>query len=350
MLPLPVLNRAAAEMTCYGSTGMSVMEMSHRSAEFRDILEETEGDLRKLMDIPGNYKVLFLQGGASTQFASVPLNLAGITPSRKVLYALSGHFSAKAYKEAQKLGFYSKCIATTQDDGYDHVPEITPDMVDQDASFLHICFNNTMIGTKYPYIPETGRVPLVADMSSCIVSEPVDVSRFGAIYAGTQKNIAPAGMAIVIVRDDLLGKADEKTPTMLDWKIAADNSSMYNTPPCFAIYAAGLVFKWIERQGGVAEMERRNREKASLLYDFIDNSKIYKCPVRPGDRSIMNVVFRLPSEELTAAFVKQAADNGLISLKGHRAAGGCRASLYNGMPLEGVKKLTEVMKEFERHV
>ena len=346
MLPLPVLNRAAAEMTCYGSTGMSVMEMSHRSAEFRDILEETEGDLRKLMDIPGNYKVLFLQGGASMQFASVPLNLAGITPSRKVLYALSGHFSAKAYKEAQKLGFYSKCIATTQDDGYDHVPEITPDMVDQDASYLHICFNNTMIGTKYPYIPETGRVPLVADMSSCIVSEPIDVSRFGAIYAGTQKNIAPAGMAIVIVRDDLLGKADEKTPTMLDWKIAADNSSMYNTPPCYTIYMAGLVFKWILETGGLEAMRERNLEKAGLLYDYLDSQNYYTAPVKPGSRSVMNVTFATGDEVLDKKFADEASENGLKNLSGHRSVGGLRASIYNAMPIEGVERLVSFMKEF----
>ena len=346
MLPLPVLQKAAQEMTCHGSSGMSVMEMSHRSPEFEEIMEQTERDLRMLLAVPDNYKILFMQGGASTQFACVPLNLAGLAPSRKVLYAVSGNFADKAYKEAQKLGFYSKCIATTKDDNFDHVPAITEDMVDQDASYLHICFNNTIYGTKYPYVPKTGRVPLVADMSSCIASEPVDVSSFGVIYAGVQKNVAPAGMAIVIVREDLLGKSDEKTPTMLDWKVAADNGSMYNTPPCFTIYMAGLVFRWILEMGGLEAMRDRNIKKASLLYDYLDSQDYYTATARPGSRSMMNVTFVTGDADLDKKFAEEASAAGLKNLKGHRSVGGMRASIYNAMPYEGVEKLVAFMKEF----
>ena len=256
MLPLSVLEKAASELVCYGESGMSVMEMSHRSPDYEAIINDAEAMLRKLMNIPDNYKVLFLQGGASTQFAAVPMNL--IKRTGKADYAVSGQFSGKAFKEAQKLGYDVKCIATTKDDNFDHVPTITKDMVPQDAAYLHICFNNTIYGTKYSYIPDTGDIPLVADMSSCIISEPVDVSKFGVIYAGAQKNMAPAGLTLVIVREDLLEYGDPKMPTMLDWKVMAENGSMYNTPPCYTIYMAKLVYEWILSLGGLDVMKEMN--------------------------------------------------------------------------------------------
>ena len=346
MLPLPVLERAASELVCYGESGMSVMEMSHRSPDYEAIIKEAEADLRKIMNIPDNYKVLFLQGGASTQFASVPMNLINLKPAKKALYAVSGQFSGKAYKEAQKMGYDVKCIATTKDDNFDHVPTITKDMVDQDASYLHICFNNTIYGTKYPYIPETGEVPLVADLSSCIISEPVDVSKFGVIYAGAQKNMAPAGVTLVIVREDLLGYADESIPTMMDWKTMAENDSMYNTPPCFAIYMAGLVYKWIEQLGGLEVMKEMNVKKAAVLYDYLDSQDYYIAPVKKESRSMMNVTFVTGDADLDKKFASEAAKAGLKNLKGHRSVGGMRASIYNAMPCEGVEALVAFMKKF----
>ena len=349
MLPLPVLERAASELVCYGESGMSVMEMSHRSPDYEAIIKEAEADLRKIMNIPDNYKVLFLQGGASTQFASVPMNLINLKPAKKGLYAVSGQFSGKAYKEAQKMGYDVKCIATTKDDNFDHVPTITKDMVHQDASYLHICFNNTIYGTKYPYIPETGDVPLVADLSSCIISEPVDVSKFGVIYAGAQKNMAPAGVTLVIVREDLLGYADETIPTMMDWKTMAENDSMYNTPPCFAIYMAGLVYKWIEQLGGLEVMKEMNEKKANLLYDYLDSQSYYVAPVKKESRSLMNVTFVTGDADLDKKFASEAAKAGLKNLKGHRSVGGMRASIYNAMPYEGVVALVEFMKDFAKN-
>ncbi len=346
MLPLPVLEQAAKELVCYGESGMSVMEMSHRSPDYEAIIQAAEADLRRLMNIPDNYKVLFLQGGASTQFSSVPMNLINLKPAKKALYAVSGQFSGKAYKEAQKMGYNAKCIATTKDDNFDHVPAITKDMVDQDASYLHICFNNTIYGTKYPYIPETGDVPLVADLSSCIISEPVDVTKFGVIYAGAQKNMAPAGVTLVIVREDLLGYADESIPTMLDWKTMADNDSMYNTPPCYAIYIAGLVYKWIEQLGGLDVMKEMNEKKAKLLYDYLDSQSYYVAPVKPESRSLMNVTFVTGDADLDKKFASEAAKAGLKNLKGHRSVGGMRASIYNAMPYEGVEALVAFMKKF----
>ena len=346
MLPMPVLERAASELVCYGESGMSVMEMSHRSPDYEAIIQAAEADLRALMNIPDNYKVLFLQGGASTQFASVPMNLINLKPAKKGLYAVSGQFSGKAYKEAQKMGYDVKCIATTKDDNFDHVPVITRDMVDQDASYLHICFNNTIYGTKYGYIPDTGDVPLVADLSSCIISEPIDVSKFGVIYAGAQKNMAPAGVTLVIVREDLLGFADEDIPTMLDWKTMADNDSMYNTPPCYAIYIAGLVYKWIEQLGGLTVMQEMNVKKAKLLYDYLDSQSYYFAPVKPDSRSLMNVTFVTGDADLDKKFASEAAKAGLKNLKGHRSVGGMRASIYNAMPYEGVEALVEFMKKF----
>lgn len=346
MLPLPVLNKAASELVSYGSSGMSVMEMSHRSPDYEAIIQKAEADLRKLMKVPDNYKVLFLQGGASTQFAAVALNLINRAPSKKALYAVSGQFSGKAYKEALKMGIDAKCIATTKDTNFDRVPLITRDMVDCDASYLHICFNNTIYGTKYGYIPDCGDVPLVADMSSCIISEPVDVSKFGVIYAGAQKNMAPAGMTLVIVREDLLGFADEKIPTMLDWKVMADNASMYNTPPCYTIYMAGLVYEWIEQLGGLSVMKEMNEKKAALLYGYLDSQNYYIAPVKADSRSMMNVTFVTGDAELDKKFAKEASEAGLKNLKGHRSVGGMRASIYNAMPYEGVEALVAFMKKF----
>lgn len=344
MLPLEVLEKAASELVCYGESGMSVMEMSHRSPDYEAIIKDAEVMLRKLMNIPDNYKVLFLQGGASTQFAAVPLNL--IRRTGKADYAVSGQFSGKAFKEAQKLGYDVKCIATTKDDNFDHVPVITRDMIRPDAAYLHICFNNTIYGTKYPYIPDTGDIPLVADMSSCILSEPVDVSRFGVIYAGAQKNMAPAGLTLVIVREDLLGYAEEKMPTMLEWKTMAENGSIYNTPPCYTIYMAKLVYEWLLSIGGLEEMKKRNQKKAALLYDYLDSQSYYIAPVKPESRSMMNVTFVTGNADLDKKFAAEAALAGLKNLKGHRSVGGMRASIYNAMPYEGVETLVAFMKKF----
>ena len=344
MLPLEVLQKAAAELVCYGDSGMSVMEMSHRSPDYEAIINEAEAMLRKLMNIPDNYKVLFLQGGASTQFAAVPLNLIGKTG--KADYVVSGQFSGKAFKEAQKMGYDVKCIATTKDDNFDHIPAVTKDMVRPDASYVHVCFNNTIYGTKYSYIPDTGDVPLVADMSSCIISEPVDVSKFGVIYAGAQKNMAPAGLTLVIVREDLLEYADPKMPTMLEWKTMAENGSMYNTPPCYTIYMAKLVYEWILGMGGLDVMKERNVAKAAVLYDYLDSQDYYIAPVKKDSRSMMNVTFVTGNADLDKKFASEAAKAGLKNLKGHRSVGGMRASIYNAMPKEGVEALVEFMKAF----
>ncbi len=344
MLPLEVLEKAASELVCYGESGMSVMEMSHRSPDYEAIINDAEKMLRDLMNIPDNYKVLFLQGGASTQFAAVPLNL--IKRTGKADYVVSGQFSGKAFKEAQKLGYDVKCIATTKDDNFDHVPVITKDMIRPDASYVHICFNNTIYGTKYGYIPDTGDIPLVADMSSCIISEPVDVSKFGVIYAGAQKNMAPAGLTLVIVREDLLDYAEEKMPTMLEWKTMAENGSMYNTPPCYTIYMAKLVYEWILDMGGLEVMKARNVEKAAVLYDYLDNQNYYIAPVKKDSRSMMNVTFVTGDADLDKKFASEAAKAGLKNLKGHRSVGGMRASIYNAMPKVGVEKLVEFMKAF----
>ena len=344
MLPLPVLEKAASELVCYGESGMSVMEMSHRSPDYEAIINDAEAMLRKLMNIPDNYKVLFLQGGASTQFSAVPMNL--IKRTGKADYAVSGQFSGKAFKEAQKMGYDVKCIATTKDDNFDHVPTITRDMIRPDAAYLHICFNNTIYGTKYGYIPDTGDIPLVADMSSCIISEPVDVSKFGVIYAGAQKNIAPAGMTLVIVREDLLNYAEETMPTMLEWKTMADNDSMYNTPPCYPIYIAKLVYEWISSLGGLEEMKKLNVAKANLLYDYLDSQDYYLAPVKKDSRSMMNVTFVTGDADLDKKFASEAAKAGLKNLKGHRSVGGMRASIYNAMPYAGVEALINFMKEF----
>ncbi|MBQ7322419.1 MAG: 3-phosphoserine/phosphohydroxythreonine transaminase [Clostridia bacterium] len=344
MLPMPVLEKAASELVCYGTSGMSVMEMSHRSPDYEAIINDAEAMLRKLMNIPDNYKVLFLQGGASTQFAAVPMNLIGRTG--KADYVVSGQFSGKAFKEAQKLGYDVKCAATTKDDNFDHVPALTKDMFRPDAAYVHVCYNNTIYGTKYPEIPDTGDIPLVADMSSCIISEPIDVSKFAVIYAGAQKNMAPAGMTLVIVRDDMLDYAEEKMPTMLEWKTMAENGSMYNTPPCYTIYIAKLVYEWLLSIGGLETMQKMNQEKAALLYDYLDSQDYYIAPVKKESRSMMNVTFVTGDAELDKKFASEAGKAGLKNLKGHRSVGGMRASIYNAMPRAGVEALIEFMKAF----
>ena len=343
MLPEEVLKTAAAEMLDYNGSGMSVMEMSHRSSVYDAIIKETEANLRKLMNIPDNYKVLFLQGGASTQFAAVPLNLM---KNGKADYVVSGQFSKKAYEEAQKYGD-AKCIASSKDRTFAYIPTVTPDMVREDADYVHVCYNNTIFGTKYPEVPNVGDKVLVADMSSCIISEHVDVTKFGVIYAGAQKNMAPAGLTVVIVREDLLGNAREYTPTMLDWKTMAENDSMYNTPPCYAIYVAGLVYKWILNLGGLEEMKKINERKAAVLYDYLDSSELFKPGADKEYRSMMNVTFVTGNEELDKKFCKEADAAGFKNLKGHRSVGGMRASIYNAMPEEGVNALVAFMKKFE---
>jgi len=342
MLPLPVLEKAASELINYGDAGMSVMEMSHRSADYEKIIQKAEADLRNLMNIPENYKILFLQGGASTQFAAVPLNLM---KTGKADYILSGQFSTKAYKEAQKYGD-AKAVASSKDDNFSKIPETTRESFRPDADYVHICYNNTIYGTKFNYIPDTGDIPLVADLSSCIISEPIDVTKFGVIYAGAQKNMAPAGLTLVIVREDLLGNARPETPSMLDWKLMADNDSMYNTPPCYAIYMAGLVYEWIENLGGLEVMKEMNEKKANLLYDYLDSQDYYTAPVAKECRSMMNVTFVTGDEALDKKFASEAAKAGLKNLKGHRSVGGMRASIYNAMPYEGVEALIAFMKDF----
>ena len=344
MLPLAVLEKARDELVCYGDSGMSVMEMSHRSSDYDAIIKAAEKNLRRLMNIPDNYKVLFLQGGASTQFAAVPLNL--MNKNRKADYIVSGQFSGKAFKEAQKYGD-AVCAATSAADNFTYIPATTRESFRPDADYVHICFNNTIYGTKFNYIPDTGDIPLVADMSSCILSEPVDVTKFGLIYAGAQKNMAPAGLTVVIVREDLIGNARPDTPSMLDYKLMADNDSMYNTPPCYAIYIAGLVYEWLLNDvGGLENMKACNEKKSAILYDYLDSQDYYIAPVKKECRSMMNVTFVTGDAELDKKFAADAAKEGLKSLKGHRSVGGMRASIYNAMPIEGVEKLVAFMKKF----
>ena len=345
MLPMPVLEQCANEMICYGESGMSVMEMSHRSPVYEEIISGAESLLREVMNIPDNYKVLFMQGGASTQFSAVPLNL--MTGSGKADYVVSGQFSKKAFQEAKKYGDVV-CIASSEDKNNSYIPVIKKEDIRPDADYVHVCFNNTIYGTKYYYIPDTGDIPLVADMSSCIISEPVDVSKFGMIYAGAQKNMAPAGLTVVIIREDLLGKEKDFTPVMLNYKTIADNSSMYNTPPCYPIYVCKLVLEWIKNEiGGLEKMKERNYHKAGILYDFLDNSKLFKAAAKKEDRSVMNVTFVTGDKDLDNKFVKEAEAAGFVNIKGHRSVGGMRASIYNAMPVEGIEKLVEFMKKFE---
>ncbi len=344
MLPEDVLKTAASEMLEYGTSGQSVMEMSHRSKEYDAIIKTAEADLREIMNIPDNYEVLFLQGGASTQFAMIPLNL--MTKNGKADYVITGQWANKAYKEAARYG-NARAVASSADKTYSYIPKVDKADFDPEADYVHICMNNTIYGTKWHNIPDTGDVPLIADISSCILSEPLDVSKFGVLYAGAQKNVAPAGLTIVIIRKDLLGNAMDITPTMLNYVTHSENESMFNTPPCYTIYVAGLVFKWIKEIGGLEKIAEINRKKAEILYNFLDNSKLFKGTVVPEDRSLMNVPFITGNDELDAKFVKESKEAGFVNLKGHRSVGGMRASIYNAMPLEGVEKLVEFMKKFE---
>ena len=344
MLPEEVLRTAAAEMLEYGNSGQSVMEMSHRSKEYDAIIKEAEADLRDIMNIPDNYEVLFLQGGASTQFAMVPLNL--MNKNNKADFIITGQWANKAYKEAARYG-NARAVASSAEKTYSYIPKTAAADFDPQADYVHICMNNTIYGTKFHTLPDVGDIPLVADISSCILSEPIDVSKFGVLYAGAQKNVAPAGVTIVIIRKDLIGNAMDITPTMLNYQTHADNGSMFNTPPCYCIYIAGLVFKWIKKLGGLEEMKKINEKKAKILYDFLDSSKLFKGTVVPEDRSLMNVPFVTGNEELDAKFVAEAKAAGFVNIKGHRSVGGMRASIYNAMPVEGVEKLVEFMKKFE---
>ncbi len=345
VLPEEVLREAAEEMLDYKGCGMSVMEMSHRSKMFDDIIKEAEQDIRDLMKIPDNYKVLFLQGGASQQFAAVPMNLM---KNRKAGYIITGQWAKKACAEAKMYGEAIE-LASSADKTFSYIPDCSDLDIPEDLDYVYICENNTIYGTKYKTLPNTKGKLLVADVSSCFLSEPVDVSRYGVIYGGVQKNVGPAGVVIVIAREDLI--TDDVlpgTPTMLKWKTQADADSLYNTPPCYGIYICGKVFKWLKKMGGLEEMQKRNIEKANILYDFLDESKLFKGTVRKEDRSLMNVPFVTGNEELDARFVKEAAAEGFVNLKGHRTVGGMRASIYNAMPKEGVEKLVEFMKKFEK--
>jgi len=345
MLPLPVLEAAKEGLLNYNGSGMSVMEMSHRSKVYDAIITEAEALFHEVMGISDDYKVLFLQGGASLQFAMVPMNLL---KTGKADYIATGSFSSKAYQEAQKYGDIN-LAATTKAEGFTRIPRQEELKLRPDADYVHICMNNTIYGTKWDYIPETGNVPLVADLSSCIVSEPIDVNKFGLIYAGAQKNIAPAGLTVVIVRKDLIrDDIPAFAPTMMSYRTMADNDSMYNTPPCWSIYVCKLVLEWIKGLGGLTAMKAINEKKAALLYDYLDQSKLFKAVSQPGNRSMMNVTFRTGNEELDAKFVKESTAAGMSNLKGHRSVGGMRASIYNAMPTEGVQYLVDFMAKFEK--
>ena len=344
MLPVPVLEKARDEMLNCRESGMSVMEMSHRSKVYDAIIKEAEAALREVMNIPDNYKVMFLQGGASMQFANVPMNLL---KTGKADYIVTGQFSGKAYKEAQKYGDIH-LAATTKEENFTRIPRQEELDLRPDADYVHICFNNTIFGTKWDYIPDTKGVPLVADMSSCILSEPVDVSKFGLIYAGAQKNVAPAGLTIVIAREDLLREdLPDYVPTMCNYLVQADNESMYNTPPCYPIYICLLVLEWIKELGGLEAMKKINENKAAMLYKCLEESKLFSNPNDIASRSMMNVTFRAEDDEINAKFVKESTAAGFSNLKGHRSVGGMRASIYNAMPTEGVEALCEFIKKFE---
>ncbi len=344
VLPEEVLREVADEMMDYKGTSMSVMEMSHRSKAYDEIIKTAEADLRELMNIPDNYKVLFLQGGASQQFAMIPMNLMknGVAD-----YIVTGQWAKKAYQEACKYGKANK-IASSEDETFSYIPDCSDLPISDDADYVYICENNTIYGTKFKELPNTKGKTLIADVSSCFLSEPVDVEKYGVIYGGVQKNIGPAGVVIVIIREDLIPESvDEKVPTMLQYKIHADSESLYNTPPAYGIYVCGKVFKWLKKMGGLSAIKEKNEEKAKILYDFLDSSEMFKGTVRKEDRSLMNVPFITGNDELDAKFVKEAKEAGFENLKGHRSVGGMRASIYNAMPKEGVEKLVEFMKKFE---
>ena len=345
VLPEEVLKECADEMFDYKGSGMSVMEMSHRSKVYDEIIKDAEKDLRDLMNIPDNYKVIFLQGGASLLFAGVPMNLM---KNGKAAYIITGQWAKKAYQEAQMYG-EAVAVASSADKTFSYIPDCSDLDIPEDADYVYICENNTIYGTKFPELPNTKGKILVADVSSCFLSEPVDVTKYGVIYGGVQKNVGPSGVQIVIVREDLIadGPAFKQTPTMMNWKVQADNDSLYNTPPCYGIYVCGKVFKWIKKMGGLEAMKKHNEKKAAILYNFLDPSKLFKATVEGKDRSLMNVPFITGNEELDAKFVKESKAAGFENLKGHRSVGGMRASIYNAMPIEGVEKLVEFMKKFE---
>ena len=345
MLPESVLKRAAAEMLDYEGSGQSVMEMSHRSKTFDKIIKDAEALLREIMNIPDNYKVLFLQGGASQQFSAVPLNL--MNKNKKADYIITGQWAKKAYQEACRYGD-AKAVASSADKTFSYIPKTDKSMFREDADYVYICVNNTIYGTVFNELPDTGDIPLIGDISSNILSTPIDVSKFGALIAGAQKNMAGAGVTIVIIREDLIGNAMDITPTMFNYQTHSDNDSMFNTPPCYTIYVAKLVLEWVKELGGLEKMKELNEKKAKLLYDFLDNSKMFKGTVVPEDRSLMNVPFVTDSEELNAKFITEAKEAGFVNLKGHRTVGGMRASIYNAMPIEGVEKLVEFMTKFEK--
>ena len=345
VLPEEVLRDAAAEMLDYNGSGMSVMEMSHRSKVYEEIIEEAEKDIRDLLNIPDNYKVLFLQGGGHTQFAMVPMNLM---KNKTADYIITGQWAKKAFQEAKMYGDVV-AVASSEDETYSYIPDCSDLPIREDADYVYICENNTIYGTKFKTLPNTKGKDLVADVSSCFLSEPMDISKYALVWGGVQKNIGPAGVVIAIIRDDLVtDDVLEGTPSMLRYKIHADNKSLYNTPPTYNIYICGKVFKWIKSLGGLAAMKERNEEKAKILYDFLDSSKLFKGTVRKEDRSLMNVPFITGDKELDAKFIKEAEANGFVNLKGHRSVGGMRASIYNAMPKEGVEKLVEFMKKFEK--
>ena len=344
VLPEEVLKEAAAEMLDYQGTGMSVMEMSHRSKAYDEIIKTAEADLRELMNIPDNYKVLFLQGGASQQFAMIPMNLM---KNKKAAYIVTGQWAKKAYQEAKIYGDAVE-VASSADKTFSYIPDCSNLDIPEDADYVYICENNTIYGTKYKELPNTKGHTLVADVSSCLLSEPIDVSKYGVVYGGVQKNVGPAGVVIVIIREDLITEDTlPGTPTMLKYKIHADADSLYNTPPCYGIYICGKVFKWLKKMGGLEAMKAINEKKAKILYDFLDQSELFNGTVVKKDRSLMNVPFVTGDADLDAKFVKEAKAAGFENLKGHRTVGGMRASIYNAMPIEGVEKLVEFMKKFE---
>ena len=346
VLPEEVLREAASEMLDYRGTGMSVMEMSHRSKAFQQIIDDAEADLRQLMNIPENYKVLFLQGGAYQQFAAIPMNLM---KNKVADYIVTGQWAKKAWQEAKLYG-QANAVASSADQNFSYIPDCSDLPISENADYVYICENNTIYGTKFKELPNTKGKPLVADVSSCFLSEPVDVSKYGVIYGGVQKNIGPAGVVVVIIREDLIPEEPlPGTPTMLRYKTHADAGSLFNTPPCYGIYICGKVFKWLQMQGGLEAMAKRNEEKAAVLYDFLDNSQLFKGTVVKKDRSLMNVPFISGNEEMDAKFVKAAADAGFVNLKGHRTVGGMRASIYNAMPKAGVESLVAFMEDFEKN-
>ena len=344
MLPLEVLERAQKEMLDCNGSGQSVMEMSHRSKEYQAIIDEAEALLREIMAIPDNYKVMFLQGGASTQFSMVPLNLGN--KNKKADYVITGQWAKKAHQEASRF-IEANAIASSADKTFSYLPKVDKSMITPGADYVHITYNNTIYGIHYNTMPDFGDTDVVTDMSSCILSEEVDISKFGLIYAGAQKNMGPAGVTLVIAREDLIGNAAENTPIMLNYKTHSENGSMYNTPPTYGIYICKLVYEWIKNLGGIAAMHEVNVKKAKILYDFLDSSKMFRGTVVPEDRSLMNVPFVTDSDELNAKFIEESKKQGFVNLKGHRTVGGMRASIYNAMPIEGVEKLVAFMKDFE---